>query len=142
MKVRTGRPPHKPNAKERRQVEMLAGIGIPQLTIASIIGVGLTTLRKHFIPELQHGSDVATAKVGEFLFEKASGKKGHDHGAVTAAIFWMKARAGWKDRHDIVHQNPDGTALFEDWPDAKLAAVTRRALEVLEKKHKSEKAAA
>jgi hypothetical protein len=133
MKAKTGRPSYRPTKKEHEQVELLAGIGIPQVTIAAVIGLALMTLRKHFALDLQHGTERANAAVGEFLFTKATGKRGNDHGAVTAAIFWMKARAGWKDRHDIVHQNPDGTALFEDWPDAKLAAVTRRALEVLEK---------
>ena len=36
----------------------------------------------------------ANAKVAENLFRKATGE-GRE--AVTAAIFWLKARAGWKE---------------------------------------------
>lgn len=120
----------------------LAGVGIPQSTIASILSMSIMTLRKHFAEELQHGTEKSNAKVGGFLFQKATGQRGDDHGAVTAAIFWLKARAGWKDRQDVVHQNPDGTALFEDWPEAKLAPIARRAAEVLEWKAKAGKKAA
>lgn len=136
MKRKTGKPPgrpqHKATDKERREVLELAGVGIPQLTIASILGMSIMTLRKHFVEELQHGTEKANALVGGFLFQKATGQRGDDHGAVTAAIFWLKARAGWKDRQDVIHQNPDGTALFEDWPAEKLVPAMRRAVEVLE----------
>jgi len=145
MKKPTGRPPgrpqHKPTTKERQEVEHLAAVGIPQITIASIVGMSVMTLRKHFMEELQHGTEKANSKVGGFLFQKATGQRGDDHGAVTAAIFWLKARAGWKDRQDIVHQNPDGSGLFDDWPADKLAAVSRRAVEVLEREAKAKKKA-
>lgn len=137
-----GRPAHKPTEKERREVLELAGVGIPQLTIAAIVGMSIMTLRKHFAGELQHGTDKANARVGGFLFQKATGQRGDDHGAVTAAIFWLKARAGWKDRQDVIHQNPDGTALFEDWPNEKLLPALKRAAEVLEWQAKTGKKAA
>lgn len=136
-----GRPARGFTVAQRKMVEAMAAYGIPQRDIAGVIGCARVTLRAHCAEELDLGSTKATVKVAEFLFQKATGQKGHEQAAVTAAIFWMKARAGWKDRHDVVHQNPDGTALFEDWPDAKLAAVTRRALDILEKKGKREKKA-
>jgi hypothetical protein len=137
---RPGRPQHKPTEKARAEVEGLASIGIPQHTIASIRKISIMTLRKHYADELEHGTDKANSRVGGFLFQKATGQRGDDHGAVTAAIFWLKARAGWKDRQDVIHQNPDGTALFEDWPGDKLAAVSRRAADVLEREAKQKKA--
>jgi len=136
-----GRPQHKATAKGRETVERAASIGIPQLKIASIMGMSIMTLRKHYAKELDHGTEQANVKVGAFLYDKATGKRGDDHGAVVAAIFWLKARAGWRDRQDIVHQNPDGSGLFDDWPADKLAAVSRRAAEVLEREAKRKKKA-
>ena len=130
-KRKPGRPEYQPTAKQREQVLGDAGVGIPHLAIAARLGISKMTLRKHFVEELQQGQDLANAKVGGFLFQKATGQKGDDHSAVVAAIFWLKARAGWKDRQSVVIQNPDGTALFEDWSTDKLLPVMERAVEVL-----------
>jgi hypothetical protein len=106
-----GRPEYVATPQARKMVEALAAYGIPQAHIAKVLPVAIDTLRKHFAKELEVGSTKATAKVAEFLFQKASGARGNDHGAVTAAIFWMKARAGWKDRQDISLENSDGSPL-------------------------------
>jgi hypothetical protein len=78
----------------RRQVEALAGYGVPEVDIAGLIGVDAKTLRKHYRHELDHGHTKANAKVAENLFRKATGD-GRE--SVTAAIFWLKARARWKE---------------------------------------------
>ena len=44
--------------------------------------------------ELAHGHTKANARVAENLYRKATGE-GRE--AVTAAIFWLKTRAGWKE---------------------------------------------
>jgi hypothetical protein len=88
------RPRHEPDSLERRQVEALAGYGVPEPEIAAMIGVDAKTLRKHYRHELDHGHARANAKVAENLFRKATGE-GRE--AVTAAIFWLKARARWKE---------------------------------------------
>lgn len=121
---------------------VLAGTGITHKTIAWILGMSDMTLRKHFAEELKHGNEKACGKVGGFLYQKATGQRGDDHGAVTAAIFWLKARAGWKDRQDVIHQNPDGTSLFEDWPTEKLLPALERAANVLRLQAKAGKKAA
>jgi hypothetical protein len=88
------RPRHEPDSLERRQVEALAGYGVPELEIAAMIGIDAKTLRRHYRHELDHGHARANAKVAENLFRKATGD-GRE--AVTAAIFWLKARARWKE---------------------------------------------
>ena len=88
------RPPHEPDQAQRRQVEALAGYGIPEAEIAGLIGVDAKTLRRHYRSELDHGHTKANARVAENLFRKATGD-GRE--AVTAAIFWMKTRARWKE---------------------------------------------
>ena len=89
-----GRPAHKPDPVTRRQVEALAGYGVPEIDIAGVIGIDPKTLRKHYREELKYGHVKANAKVAENLFRKATGD-GRE--AVIAAIFWMKTRAGWKE---------------------------------------------
>src|SRR5215207_5981294 len=85
---------HKPNSTARRQVEAMAGYGVPEADIAGVIGIDPKTLRKHYRDELDHGHVKANAKVAENLFRKATGE-GRE--AVVAAIFWLKVRAGWKE---------------------------------------------
>src|ERR1700730_11201181 len=86
-----GRPAHRPDASQRRQVEALAGYGIPEADIACVIDIDPKTLRRHYRQELDKGHIKATAKVAENLYRRATGE-GRE--AVTAAIFWLKTRAG------------------------------------------------
>lgn len=89
-----GRPPHEPTEQTRKQASMLAGMGLPQDQIGRLLGIGEVTLRKYYADELQHGMAQANAKVAQSLFARATGDSPQ---AVTAAIFWLKARAGWRD---------------------------------------------
>lgn len=68
------RPKHTPDAFHRRQVEALAGYGVPEPDIAGLIGIDPKTLRKHYRYELDHGHTKANAKVAENLFRKATGE--------------------------------------------------------------------
>ena len=74
----------------------MSGFGVPQPDIAVHVGIDPKTLRKHFREELDRGSIEATAKVAQSLFNMAT--QGNN---VAAAIFWMKARAGWREKQEI-----------------------------------------
>ncbi|CAM5658024.1 hypothetical protein MAUB1S_11454 [Mycolicibacterium aubagnense] len=74
-------------------VEAMAAV-ITQGEIAIILGVDEKTLRKHYREELDRALSKANAKVGANLFKIATGT-GRE--AVTAAIFWLKTRAGWSE---------------------------------------------
>lgn len=89
-----GRPPHEPTESTRRQVKALAAYGIPQDEIGRVIGVSKPTLEKHYRDELDRAEVEANAKVAESLFRKAMGDGSQ---SVTAAIFWLKTRARWKE---------------------------------------------
>ena len=96
-----GRKPFQPTDTDRRLVASLAGIGAPHEYIASQVinpqtGKPLTakTLRAHFRAELDNAKDKTNALVAQALFKQATGT---GKGAVTAAIFWLKTRAGWKE---------------------------------------------
>ena len=89
-----GRRAHRPDERGRRQVEALAAYGVPEHDIARVVGIDPKTLRKHYRDELDLGATKATARVAEFLFRKATTEGPQ---CVTAAIFWMKTRGGWRE---------------------------------------------
>ena len=72
----------------------MAGFGLPNAQIAEMLGIDVESLRRDSRLELGHGRSKANLKVAENLYRKATGD-GRE--AVTAAIFWMKARAGWRE---------------------------------------------
>jgi hypothetical protein len=89
-------PAFEPSDEQRRLVWAFSGFGIPQEEIARHLEIDAKTLRKHFRHELDHGATEATAKVAQSLFQMATVGKN-----VAAAIFWMKARAGWSEKQRI-----------------------------------------
>lgn len=93
-KGKAGRPPYAPTERDRAQVKLMAAMGISELEIALVIGISAPTLRKHFFDELAVGHVEANAKVAHSLFRMATDK---DKPNVTAAIFWLKCRSGWKE---------------------------------------------
>ena len=90
-----------PTGDQRRTVKALSGFGVPQDGIATHIGIDAKTLRKHFRDELDRGSVEATATVAQSLFRMAT--EGNN---VAAAIFWMKVRAGWREKHEVTVTRP------------------------------------
>ena len=91
----TGRPEFTPTEAQRAQVKAMAAYGVPQDDIAKVIGCSSPTLRKHFWSELDTAAIEANTRVAQSLFRKAVEGTGKE--AVTAAIFWLKCRAGWRD---------------------------------------------
>jgi hypothetical protein len=100
-----------PTDEQRKTVRAMSGFGVPHDDIATLLEIDPKTLRKHFRRELDRGSIEATAKVAQSLFNMATMEKN-----VAAAIFWMKARAGWREKHEVqVTARP-----LQDLPDAEL----------------------
>jgi len=97
-----------PTQEQRRTVRAMAGFGVPHEGIAILLEIDPKTLRKHFQSELDRGSVEATAKVAQSLFQMATQGKN-----VAAAIFWMKARAGWREKHDV-HVTHDNVSTMTD----------------------------
>ena len=75
----------------------MAGHGIPQPEIAEAVGIDPKTLRKYYAKELRGATTIANARVAESLFKQAT------DGNTAAAIFWLKARAGWREKVDVEH---------------------------------------
>ncbi|MDQ3559446.1 MAG: hypothetical protein M3453_09740, partial [Pseudomonadota bacterium] len=62
--------------------------------IVKVLDIDPETLRFHYRRELEASHVRTNAKVAENLYRKATGD-GRE--AVTAAIFWLKTRARWKE---------------------------------------------
>jgi len=101
-----GRKPFTPTDEQRRMVRALSGYGVPHDDIALIVKCSPPTLRKCFRQELDVGSAEATAKVAQTLFQQATS------GTNTAAmIFWLKARAGWREKQVVEVSGKDGAPV-------------------------------
>jgi hypothetical protein len=96
MALAMARPQHQPTDEQRRQVMTLAGLGIKQEEIASLLRLAPKTLRLRYRHELDTGTTEASVRVAQSLFENATRYRN-----VTAQIFWLKVRANWRDRQDI-----------------------------------------
>jgi hypothetical protein len=75
----------------RSEVRSLAARGVPQESIAAIIGCDAKTLRKYCRHELDRGMAEANSQVIGALFENAI------RGNIAAQIFWAKTRMGWQE---------------------------------------------
>ena len=90
----------------------MAAFGIPEQNIARVVGIDPKTLRKHYRDELDMGQTKATAKVAESLFRKATTDGPQ---SVTAAIFWLKTRGGWKETSAVEVGGSDSKPLFVEY---------------------------
>jgi hypothetical protein len=96
-------PTHEPSKATRDTVSLHAMVGTPQETIASILNIDAKTLRKYYREELDHALAKANATIGGSLFNKAK------NGDTAAQTFWLKTRAGFREKQDINHTSDDGS---------------------------------
>ncbi len=85
-----GRKAHIPTAEQRLKCQTLAMVGVPHHDIAALMDISIKTLLKRYPAELAKGKAMANAEVGKRLFTQTKTN-------VAAAIFWMKAQAGWRE---------------------------------------------
>src|ERR1051326_20489 len=108
-----------PTDEQRRTVKAMSRVGVAQPAIPTHIGIDPKTLRKWFREELDRGSIEATTKVAQSLFRMAT-----DGNNVAAAIFWMKARAGWREKHELELS----TRTVRQVTDAELMGIVSRSI--------------
>lgn len=103
---------HKPTEKTRIEVAALAGFGARAEDIAAYLGISDKTLAKHYKEELKTGSIKANAAIAKTLFNAAK------EGNVSACIFWLKTRAGWRETQSVELSGPDkGPVAVKNAPD-------------------------
>ena len=103
MAKSAGKPPHEPTKATRDTVSLHALVGTPQETIAAVLGIDAKTLRKYYRDELDLALAKANATIGGSLFNKAKA------GDTSAMMFWLKTRAGFRERQEIDHTSSDGS---------------------------------
>jgi len=86
---------HKPTERDRETVKAMVKWGIPQTEIAGVLKISEPTLRKHYREEINSATPEMIRMVADSLFKQAL------DGNVTAGIFILKARGGWKERVDV-----------------------------------------
>tara|TARA_R110000851_G_scaffold120002_1_gene248108 strand:- start:41909 stop:42553 length:645 start_codon:yes stop_codon:yes gene_type:complete len=122
--------PFEATPEQQTQVETLAGLGMRVDEIAVMVinpttlaPISETTLRRHFERELTLGPAKANAKVAGSLFKMATGTSGVKRDK-TAAIFWAKARMGWRETQHVEVDLKAGVLIApahltpEEWVEA------------------------
>ena len=104
-----------------RQVEAMAGYGLPAKDIAAVLDIDAWILERDYRKELKAGAIKANAKVAESLFRWATGE-GRE--GVVAAIFWLKTRAGW--RETTVHEVRPYSHMSVEEIDARIKELVKR----------------
>ena len=100
-----GRRKYEPTDKDLRVVETMAACGMPQESIARVLGIDAKTLRKHFRVALDTSADKANAAVANRAYQMAVAGN-----PPSATYFWLKCH-GWKETSRVEHSGPDGRAL-------------------------------
>lgn len=104
------RPKRQPlSPDELRQLETLAGIGLPTHQIAAAMGMSAGTLKRR-IKETPGGSDpikkgrsIALSNVAKTAYQLAvSGK------VPAMTMFYLKTRGGWREKDRVEHTGKDG----------------------------------
>ncbi|WP_431266838.1 hypothetical protein [Dankookia sp. P2] len=98
--------PFTPTDEQRRLVKAMAGYGVPHDDISLVVKCSPPTLRKRFRQELDIATIEANARVAQCLYQQAT-----TPGNIAATIFWLKARAGWREKHQVEVTGRDGAAL-------------------------------
>lgn len=111
---------HQPTKASRDTVSMHALVGTPQEDIARVLGIDAKTLRKYYRDELDLALAKANATIGGALFNKAKA------GDTAAMTFWLKTRAGFRERQEIDHTSSDGSMTPTATADAVLAALAAK----------------
>jgi hypothetical protein len=103
-----GRPAHQRDEKIARQIKTLSAMGIPDFDVCKVVGLSAPTMRKYYTAELEIGHIESNAQVAQSLFKQATDQNKPN---VTAAIFWLKCRAGWSEQQDELGKKEVAAAL-------------------------------
>ena len=85
--------------KEKKRVSKLAGYGLTQAQICTILECSEKTLLKHCGKEWEKGKLLAIETVADTLFQNI--KKGD----TASVFFYLKTQAHWCEKQVVEHQN-------------------------------------
>lgn len=121
------------------EVESLAARGLTMQQIADAMGISLSTLGRRkteleeFDQAIKRGQAKGVSAVTNALFEKAL------NGDTASAIFYLKNRAGWRDRSASEVSGPGGAPIQtetrrvsrDEWRSLEPGELSRRYLEAV-----------
>ena len=93
-------------------VERLSSIGLNESQVADALGISVPTLERrkkdseNFLSALKRGKAKGIQAVANNLFEQSAA------GNVSAGIFYLKNRAGWKDKTEL-SGDPESPLIVE-----------------------------
>ena len=120
-----GRPAFQPTDEQRKNVEVMASLGIPEENIRLLVRnrsdtpISRNSLRKHFKKELEIGATKLNSRVGHFMVATIFGTRPPD--GVTPirdervrgrlGELFLKARLGWREvvlnQHEVPKQSKE-----------------------------------
>jgi hypothetical protein len=100
-----GRPPHRPTDELRKVVRNMTAMGLTREQVATVVGVGLTTLEKHYADALAKGTIAIHSAVGSTFIRKCLGGDPGDpdnppdwrKADMNALLHYVRTRMGWSD---------------------------------------------
>lgn len=101
------RPPWEPSAQELELIEAMSRAGITHEQISKVLKKDVKTLKKYCGEILENSKHLANSKVAGWLFNNC------EKGNVTAQIFWMKTRGGWKEDGEDPNKPKDKFKVVE-----------------------------
>jgi hypothetical protein len=99
-----------PTPEDRARVQTMAGLGFPRDQICLLVinprtnlPIDVETLLRCFAREVEQGPVIANSAVAQALFKRATGTQANgkvdpQKASDSAAQFWLKTRAGWKEK--------------------------------------------
>ena len=84
--------PLHPNARDRKQVQTLAGLGASTKYITAHLRLTESQLKEYYQQDFDYGVEHANLEVAETFFQLATSG---EYPQITAQ--WMKMRAGWSE---------------------------------------------
>jgi len=105
-----GSPPHVPSQPTRNLVLLGLAMGQTHEQIARLVGIGLPTLQKHYQDELRDGGQKILTGIAGNLARIAQDPK-HPK-CVTAAIFWLKTKGGFRETVPTMDDGVDERVTF------------------------------
>ena len=97
--------PCPPADEQRCTVRVLAGFGVPHDDICLMVKCSPPTLRNWFRHELNVTTNEASACAAQTLFQQAT-----TPGIIATNTFWLKARAGWREKQIAPADGPGAAA--------------------------------
>jgi len=92
VKGKGGKPALKLTPKDYAKIKRLASFGLSNEQIADVMGIGISTLKKHAAEHLKIGRSTAGVPVIESAYRQAiSGK------CPAMTMFWLKCRMRWRE---------------------------------------------